>query len=322
VAERELLEQLTSLRFLVILVLVVLLTPLTVYVGNHDYLARVQSHQRLMASKSATESLMRKSLWGLYDLDSSFTPYNDLEPFRALRPPNRFSTLIRGLDGAMPEYWEFSGNGVESGPAASPAFWMADVLGALDVEFVIRVVLGLLAILIAFDAIVGEKELGTLRLALSHPVSRPVFWIGKMLGGAFSLIVPLAIVLLLAVLSTQMMGVRLVDKQAAAMIGTLFLVSSGYLLALFALGLLASSVAKTHKTSLVVLLVFWVVLVLAAPPLAVLIARAIEPVPSVHLVEAQKRALAEDLQRDKELALGTLFTDSKGNLDLGAYRNN
>ena len=312
VAERELLEQLTSLRFLVIALLVVILTPLSVYVGTHDYRIRLESHQRLLASRSAAQSLAREQNGSLYDQEVSWTPYNDLEPFRAIRPPEKFSVLVKGLDGAMPEYWDFSGGGLLTGPPASPAFWMGDLLGALDVEFVIRVVLGLLAILIAFDAISGEKEQGTLRLALSHPVSRPIFWMGKMLGDSFSLLVPLAITMVLALLSSQLMGTEMADRATAVKAAALFLVSGIYLLSLNSLGLFVSSVARTQKTALVVLLVSWVMLVLAVPPLAILAARAIAPVHSVHWYEAQKSSFKEDLRAEQESELGRMVREVSG----------
>ncbi|MFB3903443.1 MAG: ABC transporter permease [Acidobacteriota bacterium] len=312
VAERELLEQLSSLRFLVIALLVVLLTPLTVYVGSHDYTLRLESHQRLLASRSAAQSLARERSGNLYDQEVSWTPYNDLEPFRVIRPPEKLSVLIKGLDGAMPEYWDFSAAGLQTGPPASPAFWMGDLLGALDVEFVVRVVLGLLAILIAFDAISGEKEQGTLRLALSHPVSRPVFWMGKMLGGSFSLLVPLAITIILALLSAELMGTDMAGRDTVLRAGALFLVSAVYLLSLHALGLFVSSVARTQKTALVVLLVSWVLLVLAVPPLAILAARAIAPVHSVHWYEAQKSSFKDDLRTEQESEIGRMLREATG----------
>ncbi len=312
VAERELLEQLSSLRFLVIVLLVVLLTPLSVYVGTHDYKIRLESHQRLLASRTAAQSLARENRASLYDQEVSWTPYNDLEPFRVIRSPEKFSVLVKGLDGAMPEYWDFSSAGAQTGPPASPAFWMGDLLGSLDMEFVIRVVLGLLAILIAFDAISGEKEQGTLRLALSHPVSRPVFWLGKLLGGSFSLLVPLAITMILALLSTQLMGTEVADRTTVTRAAALFLVSSIYLLSLHSLGMFVSSVARTQKTALVVLLVSWVMLVLAVPPLAILAARAIAPVHSVHWYEAQKSTFKEDLRAEQESELGRMVREVSG----------
>jgi len=326
VAERELLEQLTGLRFLIIAILVVLLTPLSVYVGSHDYRIRMESHERLLALTSANQSLARGRNPALYDQEVSWTPYNDLELFRVIRPPVRFSVLVKGLDGAMPEYWDFSAGGLQTGPPASPAFWMGDLLGGLDVEFVIRVVLGLLAILIAFDAISGEKELGTLRLALSHPVSRPVFWMGKLIGASFSLLVPLAMTVVLALLSAQLMGTEVADRDTVAKVGCLFIVAGIYLLSLNSLGLFVSSVAKTQKTALVVLLVSWVMLVLAVPPLAVLAARALSPVHSIQWYEAQKRSFSDDLRTEKENEIGRAFREitgsQEGHLKTSDYHNN
>jgi len=312
IAERELLEQLTSLRFLVIALLVVVLTPLSVYVGSHDYKIRLESHQRLLASRSAAQSLARERNSNLSARESEWTAYNDLELFRVIRPPEKFSVLVKGLDGAMPEYWDFSAGGLQTGPPASPAFWMGDLLGGLDLEFVIRVVLGLLAILIAFDAISGEKELGTLRLALSHPVSRPVFWLGKMLGGSFSLLVPLAMTVVLALLTTELMGTEVTDRETAARSATLFFVSGIYLLSLHSLGLFVSSIARTQKTTLVVSLVSWVMLVLAVPPLAILGARAMAPVHSVHWYEAQKSSFREDLREQQENEIGRTIREATG----------
>ncbi len=326
VAERELLEQLTSLRFLVIALLVVLLTPLSVYVGSHDYRIRLDSHERLLALKGGNQSLAKDHNPILYDRDVFWTPQNDLEFFRVIRPPERFSVLVKGLDAAMPEYWDFSGSGLQTGPPASPAVWMGDLLGALDVEFVIRVVLGLLAILIAFDAVCGEKEQGTLRLALSHPVSRPVFWIGKMVGGSISLLVPLTLAMILALLASKLMGTETADRNTVAKAFGLFVVSGLYLLSLNSLGLFVSSVAKTQKTALVVLLVSWVMLVLAVPPLAILTARAFAPVHSVHWYEAQKRSFSDDQRTEKEIEIGRAFREvtgsQPGHLKTSDYDNN
>jgi ABC-type transport system involved in multi-copper enzyme maturation permease subunit len=321
VAERELLEQLTSLRFMVVALLVVLLTPLSVYVGSHDYRIRQDSHQRLLALSTANRSFAKEGNPVLYDRDVMWTPYNDLELFRVLRPPDKLSVLVKGLDGAMPEYWDFSASGLQTGPPASPAFWMGDLLGALDMEFVIRVVLGLLAILIAFDSICGEKEQGTLRLALSHPVSRPVFWMGKMLGGGFTLLVPLTLTMVLALLSAKLMGTELADWNTVAKASGLFLVSAVYLLSLNSLGLFVSSVSKIQKTALVVLLVSWVMLVLAVPPLAILGARAFAQVHTVQWYEAQKRSFNEDLRTEKEKAIGRAFMEVTGSREPGHLKS-
>ena len=144
IARRELADQLTSPRFLIVTLLVIGLTPLTVYVGSRDYSNRLADYSRLAADKQK--------------LGAATRTVNRAGPvLRAIRAPEPLSVLVRGLDGALPAYWDFTEAGLESGPPPARSRRLADVLGSLDLEFLIRVALGLLAILLAFDAVAGEK---------------------------------------------------------------------------------------------------------------------------------------------------------------------
>jgi len=310
IALRQVTDDLTSLRFLIITLLVIGLTPLAVYVGGRDYSNRLQDYNRLVAER---QELMAGPLGKrVSGYDYPWTPQNELAVLRALRPPEPLSVLVRGLDGGLPEYWDFSPTGIQVGPSASQPQRLADALGQLDLEFLIRVVLGLLAILLAFDAVAGEKEFGTLRVALSQPISRPAFLTGKLVGGAVTLLVPLTLAFLLALLSAQLFGISLLIADALAKVALLAATSGTYLLCFYALGLLISSLATRSKTSLVVLLVAWVVMVLAAPPLATLMAQAVSPVQPAHAVQTKKQALDEDIRRDAERAMGDVFREETG----------
>ena len=55
----------------------------------------------------------------------------------------------------------------------------------LDLEFLFQVVLTLFVVVFAFDAVSGEKERGTLRLALAGAVPRLTLVLGK-LGGTLA----------------------------------------------------------------------------------------------------------------------------------------
>lgn len=308
IAVRELTDQLRSLRFLIITLLVVGLTPLAVYVGARDYTNRLEDYNRLVAEhQELAAGPAGKQVRGV---DQPFTPENELAVLRALRPPEPLSVLIRGLDGALPAYWDFSPTGIEVGPATSRPQRLADVLGQLDLEFLIRVVLGLLAILLAFDAVAGEKEMGTLRLTLSHPLTRAAFLTGKLAGSAITLLVPLVAAFLAALLSAQLFELDIGDT--VAKVGLIAAASGAYLLCFYALGLLVSSLTTSQKTSLVVILVAWVVLVLAIVPLSTLVAQAISAVPSAYTVQAQKRTLDTDIRREAERAMGDVFREVTG----------
>jgi ABC-type transport system involved in multi-copper enzyme maturation permease subunit len=315
VAIRELTDQLTSLRFLIVGLLAVGLTPLAVYVGVRDYQSRLAEHDRLAAEvQKLSAGNEGKQVRGL---PSSWSG-EALQVLRALRPPEALSVLVRGLDGGQPEYWDFSPTGIEVGPPASRPQRLVDVLGQLDFEFLLRVVLGLLAILLAFDAVAGEKELGTLRAVLSQPISRAAFLAGKLLGGVMTLWFCLAVAFLIALFASQFLGIDLLSRDILTRAALIAATSAAYLTCFYALGLVVSSVTSSQKTSLVVLLVVWVLAVLAIPPLATLIAQAASPVPPAQAVEFRKQRLDESLSQEADQAMGSVYREVTG-LPLGWF---
>jgi len=310
VASHELAEQITSLRFLIISLLVVAFTPLVVFVGVRDYQNRRAEYDRLVAERQALAA--GPAGQRVTGIDAPFTPENDLAVLRALRPPETLSVLVRGLDGALPQYWDFSSTGFEAGPAATRSERLVDLLGQLDLEFLIRVVLGLLAILLAFDAVAGEKELGTLRAALSQPISRPTFLAGKLVGGALTLWLVVLATLVIGATSSQLFGVVLLDRDGFSKTALILITSCLYLLCMYALGLLVSSLTASQKTSLVVLLVVWVLVGLALPPLAALVAQAVSPVTPSNTLAAKKRALDDALYREAARSMGQVYRQVAG----------
>ena len=53
----------------------------------------------------------------------------------------------------------------------------------IDLVFIFQVVLSLLSLLFAYDAIAGDWETGTLRLVLSHPIGRGKVLLAKYIAG-------------------------------------------------------------------------------------------------------------------------------------------
>ncbi len=313
VALREMAEQVRGLRFLLVVALVLALTPLAVYVGTRDFRSRLEDANRLAAEQAEMAERAREDGRGV---DISWTiPWNtegELAALRSVRQPEPLSVLVRGLDGAMPQYWDYSATGLITGPPAWQPQWLADVLGQLDFEFLIRVALGLLAVLLAFDAVAGEKELGTLRALLSQPVSRPALLTGKLVGGIFTLLIPLVAAFLLAVLVGRVFGVDLLLAGNAPKILLLALTSSAYLICFFSLGLFVSSIARTQRTSMVVLLVTWVLMVLAIPPMASLLGQTVYPTTPAHVLQERKAALDNDVRRQAEQAMGVAYREITG----------
>ena len=68
-----------------------------------------------------------------------------------------------------------------------------DYFYRIDLVFIFQFVLSLLALLFAYDTIAGEREAGTLRLTMSHPIRRGSILGAKYLGAMICLILPLII---------------------------------------------------------------------------------------------------------------------------------
>lgn len=309
IARRELRDHFTSLRFVVIGILVLVMTPLSVYVGARDYASRRDDWTRHVADR---QKLAEGPAGVVRGMDLPYTQGNDLEVLRVVRPPSRWSVLVRGVDASLPAYWDFGPSGVEPGPPATQTQRLTDAYGMLDLEFIVRVALGLLAILLAFDAVCGEKEQGTLRAVLAQPVSRVAFLTAKMIGGAVTVVVPWAVSLLLGVATAALMGVDLLQGADLGRLAALFAVGALYLVVLFAFGLLVSSLAANQKSALVTSLVAWVLVTLALPPTASMCARAIVPTPSPEAIAARRQFISQDLEREAELRRGEVFHDVTG----------
>jgi ABC-type transport system involved in multi-copper enzyme maturation permease subunit len=278
-----------------------------VYVGARDYSARLSDYSRLMADRQQLAAgPAGKAVRGVGEVG------NRLDVLRAIRAPEPLSALVRGLDGGMPVYWNFEPTGIKIGPSAARPHRLADVLGSLDFEFLVRVVLGLLAILLAFDAVAGEKELGTLRAVLCQPVARSEFLAGKLAGGTVTLLVALMTSFLLLLLVAPVFEVSLLGAEMRAKLGLLFLASLLYVICFYALGLLASSLAGSQKTCLVVLLILWVVTVLAVTPLSTIVAQAAAPLPLDHVLQTKKTAIHMRLGYEAGEAMGKVYGEFTG----------
>ncbi|MGI3003761.1 ABC transporter permease [Shewanella algae] len=120
----------------------------------------------------------------------------------------------------------------------------------------------LLALLLSYDAFVGEDEAGTLLLMLTYPMLRGQWLTGKLLGQGGALLVALLIgfglpLCLLAILEP---AYRTLELPATLTI----LVTSAWLLGLvfILLGYWVSLWARQKAQALAILMLFWLVLVL------------------------------------------------------------
>jgi len=183
-------------------------------------------------------------------------------------------------------------NLIDSKYSSNPVF---AVFGALDLMFIVKIVLSLFAILFTYDAIVGEKEKGTLKLALSNDVPRDRLILGKAIGGYISLLLPLLIPLILSLIILLIVPDISLGGEDWGRLMLVFLMFFLYLSVFFSLGLFVSARTSRSSTSFLVLLFAWVIIVMVIPKVAVITAGQVRPIPSVHEITAKKDAFLQQI---------------------------
>ena len=287
IIKKEILDTITSPKFVFTFLLCTILILLSVFTGVSNYVAEKKEY-------TSSVALNKKNMESQKD-------YITLAGIgiKVNKPPQVLGTVVNGVEEAVGRMANvqlaYDPNLVESKYESNPVF---AVFGALDLMFIVKIVLSLFAILFTFDAIVGEKERGTLKLALSNSVPRDRLILGKAIGGYISLLIPLLIPLILSLiilLLTPNIALSSADWNRLLLIFLLFFL---YLSVFFSLGLFISARTSRSSTSFLVLLFIWVVFVMVIPKAAVVTADQIRPVPSVHEVTAKKDAFLSQIQKD------------------------
>lgn len=278
IAKRELHSNIITFRFLVGLILCLALITASAFVLTKDYKIRLESYNK--SAKQHTDAL------------KTATVHSDLSP-SIDRPPSPLGFLCIGLDKELGNtvervsYREVPRNAVGQG-SGNP---LMSVFPSLDMALIIQVILSLLTLLLAYDAISGERETGTLAITLSNPVPRHHILLGKLLGGMISVALPLAAGTLVGLIVVLLSGSVVLDGAAWIRIALVFLCSLLYLSTIFMLGILISARTSRSSTSLVILLFIWVASVMLLPNMGPYVARHIRKVEDKAVVDAKREAL-------------------------------
>jgi len=287
IIKKEIQDTIMSPRFVFTFLLCTILILLSVYTGINNYQAELKEH-------SAAVALNKKNL-------ESQQSYGQLAGIgtRVNRKPQVLSTIISGIWEAVGRVAEvnivWDPSMIESKYSSNPIF---AVFGPLDLSFIVKIVLSLFAILFTYDAIVGEKERGTLKLSLSYKVPRDRLILGKAIGGFVSLLIPLVIPLILGLLLLMIYPNISLSGNDWLRIGIICLMFLLYLSVFFTLGLFISSRTTRSSTSFLILLFIWVTFVTVIPKASVMIAGQIKPITSVHEITAQKDAYFQEIQKE------------------------
>jgi ABC-type transport system involved in multi-copper enzyme maturation permease subunit len=175
-------------------------------------------------------------------------------------------------------------------------------------SFIVIFVISLLALLLTFDAVSGEREAHTLALCLTNQISRAQVLFSKWL----SVILLISITLLTGIfisLIIQIIGKATVFNSVVIVEACFFLLFSMLLTALMScLGLFCSVIASTSNVSLLYALTFWLLFSLVIPNTSVLWAEKLFPIEHADNVEQQKLLKREQI--DKSYPVGRWSSSS------------
>lgn len=206
------------------------------------------------------------------------------------KPPNPLSVFTVGLERELSRSVTISNRQPKLGRSKySSALYT--LFPAPDLLYIVNIVGSLLAVLFAFNAISGDHEDGTLRLVMSNAVPRHMVLLSKWAGGYLALLVPfLGSVIAALLVISALTAFRLNGAEWGAF-GAMLGVAALYLSVFYTLALAVSIHTRRSSTSLVVSFLVWVLLVLAVPNVAPIIARAAVKIPSPGAIAGERDAI-------------------------------
>ena len=287
IAKRELHSNIITFRFLVSLILSLALITASAYMFAGDYKVRLDNYNRNAKNNELPYDDRFGGIKVHCQIESGAERFPSPLGFLSIGSDKELGNTISDIT-----FKEVPREAV----GQSGGNFLMDMFPSLDMALIIRVVLSLLALLLAYDAISGEREMGTLAVMLSNPVPRHHVLLGKLLGGMVSITIPLAAGLLTGLLVVLLYGSAVLDSSAWIRIGLVFLCSLLYLSTIFMMGILVSARTRRSATSLVILLFIWVVLVILWPNMGSYVARQTLKVEDKSVVDTKREALERELR--------------------------
>ncbi|MBA7687979.1 hypothetical protein ES703_96453 [subsurface metagenome] len=225
--------------------------------------------------------------------------YKNITP-TVYRPPNVLSVFSEGLEKRLGNSAKIELDNIPEVSAVSTRVNpYLSIFPTLDVSLTFKIVISILALLVACDVISGERERGTLKLMLSGMVPRHQILLGKLLAGLMTLTVPATIAFITGLLILQLFPMVDLTGVDWIRIGLMYLVSLIFISAMYNFGLLFSCLTKRSVISLVLALFVWVVCAIVIPNGSGYLARKIRPLELEEKLESELGIVAEKL--DSEL---------------------
>jgi hypothetical protein len=223
---------------------------------------------------------------------------------QVFRQPEVLSTLVQGKDRKLGNRLQMTyldlpyRNSGYMGDFTSQHHRFMAGFAAIDFAFVIRIVLSLMVVFLAYNAISEEKFQGTLKLMLANRLPRDQLLWGKFLGGLIVIIVLLLIATILSVVIMLIHPVISLGKAEWIRILLMFSISILYLISFYTLTIFVSTLVNRPAIAMLILLQVWVFLIIIYPNLDVITAENFYKHPTEQEIGIQKVAAFQPYENE------------------------
>ena len=254
IIKRELHDNIMSLRFFLILVIVIGLMSSSGLLFIKKYILLQEEYSEAFFNNRKRIETQTDRLSRLIDFRQTL-----------MTSPNPLRFMADGGESELPNSAQLSImalRDVENIGAGNP---FMSRQGDVDIVFIVQIIMSFVALTLTFNAICGEKESGTLRLSLANSVPRDRLLLGKYLSSMIILTIPFTIGLLINLVIITTSPYITFSPSQWLQIAAIGAVSVLYISIFVLLGMAVSARARTTPVSLVMLLLIWVILVVVIP---------------------------------------------------------
>lgn len=287
IAKHQLRDGLADARFLFMSAVVLLLFAINGFLGAERYL---QERADWLELGAYTRSMLESTIDNLQRVA-------DYEQLMA-KPPSALAFIADGGGALLPNVVNVNAFLVSNPDRLNRGNETNDVLPPLDWVFIVGTVMTLIALLLSFATVNGEKRDGTLKQVLSYPVSRLTLFAGKYLGHLAALVLVLLLGAVLDLLILTLLGALPGEWAVIEVVGWAVLLSIVTLSFFLLLGMGVSSMTARPAVSLVVLIIIWVIAVAAIPGIASLVGKRLAEAPSEFTVQQEIDAASKSIWDD------------------------
>jgi len=290
---KEILESLLSSRFTISSLLCLSLIPLGFY-------ANLKGYEQALSDYLQSVQIYESSMKGNPNINFQGEGY---------RSPSAFIIFSTGFENILPTKIITSRDkGVEILNTRGTDNSLSLLFGKVDLAFVVTSIISLLALVLIFDSISGEKENGTLKVILSNPVSRSSILLSKLIGNCFVLMIPFMVAISIGFLILSVSG-TISPWQSDFFTRFILIIATTllFIFCFFLVGILVSTLTSRSITALIGVLFLWVILAIIFPRASTMMAEVIYPVKSQQVVETEKAFQKESIEKEKDKRLRLLY---------------